>query len=62
VAEVLHPSTTSETAKKLITFSPLSADEYLFADDQAAALAKLMEIDQTLAALRSGPVVARRRG
>lgn len=50
VQEVLHPAQASEAAKKSITFSSASDDEYLFAEVQAADLTKLMGIDQTLAA------------
>ena len=51
IQSVLHPATASEAAKKLITFSPASANEYLFADEQAADLAGLLGMDETLAAL-----------
>lgn len=51
VQEVLHPAQASEAAKKSITFSAASDDEYLFAEVQAAGLTQLMGMDQTLAAL-----------
>lgn len=51
IHKVLHPSAASEAVKKVLAFSPLSADQYLFADHQAADLAKLLGVDETLAAL-----------
>ena len=51
VQSVLHPATASEAARKMITFSPLSADKYLFAGAQATDSARLLGMDETLAAL-----------
>ncbi len=51
VQAVLHPATAAEDARKLITFSPVSNDQYLFADQQARELAQLLGIDSSLASL-----------
>ncbi len=51
IQAVLHPRSASESAKRLIVFSPLSDDQYLFADFQASNLATLVGIDSSLALL-----------
>ena len=48
---VLHPAEASQAAKERLTFSAVSADQYLFADAQAADLTKLLGMDETLASL-----------
>jgi hypothetical protein len=51
IQAVLHPRSASEEAKKLIGFSPVPDDQYLFADFQANNLAALLGMDKALAAL-----------
>lgn len=51
IRAVLHPKSASEEAKKLIGFSPVSDDQYLFADFQANDLAAFLGMDNALAAL-----------
>ncbi len=58
IQAVLHPASASESAKNLITFSPLSDDQYLFADHQASDLAKLLGMDSSLATLGYGYIEA----
>ncbi len=49
IQAVLHPADVLPAMKALITFSPLSDDQYLFADFQAADLARLLGIGDGLA-------------
>ena len=58
IQAVLHPITATEAAKKLIQFSPVSDDQYLFADQQARELAQLLGMDSSLASLGYGYIEA----
>ena len=51
IQAILHPASASNTTNKSVAFSPLSADQYLFADHQASDLAELLGMDGTLASL-----------
>lgn len=51
IQAVLHPAAAADDAKKLIQFSPVSDDQYLFADQQARELAQLLGMDTSLASL-----------
>ncbi len=52
IQTVLHPKPAPEAARKSIVFSPISDDQYLFADYQASDLAKLLGIAEDLAPCR----------
>ena len=51
IQQILHPAGGSQGVEVSIAFSPVSADQYLFAEVQAADLASLLGMDETLAAL-----------